>query len=358
VTPISYLFGFGVFGLFALYYMVIHPRLSKPKPVAAPTVSGADYAPETARLATPPEQHIVTRLVQRDVETAAGYLRTLRGDDRLYACRLFEDLLDHDMLEYVVHQNPQSSVHHLLRGCHLHAWAWQARGHGSANEVDEEGWRQFALRMRGAEQDFTHAGALDPTDPAPHAMLVAAACHLDRGEPTAFAHLVEAMRRDPECYGALDHFLNYFTAPHWGGSNDKCLAFARQHAAGSPPGSVRPMLVLEAHYYIFHHEHAFGDRKRGDAHAADPAVQREVLAAHAASIGHPAHVARRRTNELRNLAAWWFYMMRDRERCARELALIGEAYTDAYWQRLGPPDKQLKAVRKWAAGGRWKEVGW
>jgi hypothetical protein len=45
-------------------------------------------------------------------------------------------------------------------------------------------------------------------------------------------------------------------------------------------------------------------------------------------------------------------MMRDRERCARELQLIGGAYTDAYWQRLGRPDKQIRAVQKWAGVGR------
>jgi hypothetical protein len=212
--------------------------------------------------------------------------------------------------------------------------------------------------METAEQDLLRAAALDPADPTPYAMLVSVACHLDRGERAAYGHVTEALRRDPESYAALDHFLNYFCAPHWGGSDDKCLDFARRAAAGAPAGSVRPMLLLEAHYYVFHHECAFGDRKRGDAHIANPAVQQEVLAAYHASIGHPAHRPSRRTNELRNLAAWWFYMMRDRERCARELTAIGGAFTDSYWQRLGPADQQLAAVRKWVTGGRWKEVGW
>ena len=364
MTWVHYVYAAVVVGGILLSSFVIYPRFQRRQTAhdAAPVVGAAPAIDaETARLVLPDEQRVVSALAQRDVHMIASYVHALRDgrwDDRMYVCRLFEDNLDRDALTHAARAEPANPVPYLLRGFQAHAWAWKARGHGSADQVAGKDWNRFGERMDLAEKDLLQAAALDPVDPTPYAALVAVGCHLDRGDRVVRDHLDQALARDPEHYGALAHYLNYVTAPHWGGSAEQCVGFARRAAAGAPPGSARPMLVLLAHYYVFHHEHAFGDRKRGDAHVANPEVQREVVAAYHASIGHGAHRIARRTTELRNLAAWWFYMIRDRERCAAQLAHIGDAFTDAYWQRLGPPAKQLRAVRAWAGGGRWKEVGW
>ncbi len=116
----------------------------------------------------------------------------------------------------------------LLSGMKEIELAWDARGHGWARDVTEEGWKGFREHMRLARKDLMEAWRLRPDRPeAPLVMMsIALAGEAGPGESvrTWFDRTVAAQLDNEDAYGRMLNQLR----PRWGGSYDAMLAFGRE----------------------------------------------------------------------------------------------------------------------------------
>jgi hypothetical protein len=146
-------------------------------------------------------------------------------------------------------------------------YAWRARGHGTADQVSEEGWRLFNERLATAEKALNHAWSADPQDPQIPTLMISVVLGQQKGRPEMEKWFARAMAADPDCYRACQAKLN-FLLPQWYGSREDMLEFGRECAASTNWGGQVPLILVDAH-------RDFADTLDSDARR-DYWIQRDV----------------------------------------------------------------------------------
>lgn len=218
-----------------------------------------------------------------------------------------------------VAQRPKSHFAHAAYGNILIDEAWQARGGGWANTVTPEGWRLFEERLKKAREELEYAYELDPSDPIPpaHLITVAKGLSLDRSEMEKQFQRGIAVSPD-ECL-LYEKKLGYLM-PKWAGTEEEMFDFAREVATNSPPDSLAPLILVQAHWEIFNRSNK--DRR----YFQQPEVWNEMKGVYSRLCDKFPEA-----KERRNWFALTAFYAEDYETAARQLQIIGEDWIPSVW---------------------------
>lgn len=247
-------------------------------------------------------------------------------------------------------RSPSDADAQLARGIGLVRRAWEARGSGTAGTVSAQGRNAFVQYLTDADAVFSQVGATGTTNPLPWSQRILCGRGLGIDHATAQALFAEATTRDPRDWLAHQQMLTYLTAK-WHGSHEAMFAFARQAAAANP-GSDVAMIVVAAHIERWAYTEGFeGDAKRAAAYLTDAEVRAECQRLYDGSIARD-EGDRASTIKARNIAATWFYLVRDETRARVEIERIGNAFTEYPWYYLDEPERASTKAARWALGRR------
>lgn len=346
----------GLFGILAtavMFALVFFMR----KAQASALASGSSAAPggygptEADRLASPDSPRLRADVAKGQLAELGHWIQSLppgTWGDRAFLADLFGPFCEPRALADWARNEPQAALPRLLSGCHAIGAAWKARGHGQAQSVTEQGKQQFRSHLQAAEVELRAAAALDPADPSPYAFLIGVARGLNQGATVAQHWFAEARARDPEHEGAHRAMLS-FLCEKWHGSHDQMFAFARQAAAGARRGSTLPSLIILAHLERWLYFKLFDrDAAGAERYLQDPQVRAEVEAAFEYSLGAPELPFRMATRRAHNDAAVFFWLTKDKARLQRQFQVLGNCYTDMFWQALGEPSAVYSKAYQWA----------
>ena len=164
----------------------------------------------------------------------------------------------------------------------------------------------------------------------------------------AWSFFREAVARAPEHWSAHANLLQ-FVCEKWHGSHDEAHQFAREAVARAGAGSDLAGILFRAHVERWLYAANFDDDKPfAESYLEDPDVARELLQAHAQSLGSPALRERASTIYARNAAAFWFHLAKDRPRLREQILKIGNAYSELPWAYSGEAERVYAAASKWA----------
>ncbi|MFJ6194922.1 DUF4034 domain-containing protein [Micromonospora sp. NPDC092111] len=181
-----------------------------------------------------------------------------------------------------VDAEPHSTLPVLVRGCHAVQWAWQARGGKRAESTSQDQFREFARRLRVAENLLDEVVARDPDDVTARAWLVTSSRGRQVDHAEAGARFDEVVKRHPTHLVAHEQRLQYL-CPKWFGNEELMFAFAREATAAAPDGSLLPELLAVAHIEKWLELPV----EESDAYMQSAEVCAELLAAAEKSIFHP-----------------------------------------------------------------------
>jgi len=236
---------------------------------------------------------------------------------------------------------------HLIKGRAHIAWAWEARGSGTADSVSDDGANLFEEHLMRAEKELRLAAELDPADPTPWAHLITVARGLGQGLELARERFDQAARRDPEHWTAHFQMLIMLCAK-WGGSHDSMFAFASEVSKRLPEGHDLGSLVMMAHIERWLY-FSFEDDKRGEKqYPKNAQAVQECLAAYQRSVGSPQLKVRRSTIHARNIAAFWFFLTRDKVNLRTQVGHIGNFYTTIPWGYWKDPEQAYSEAAQFA----------
>jgi hypothetical protein len=125
-------------------------------------------------------------------------------------------------------------------------YAWRGRGNGTADQVTEEGWRLFRVRLAEAEKALNKAQALDPGDAQIPTLMISIAQGQQKPRAEMEKWFQRAMKLDPNNYQACRNKLHWLL-PQWYGSRDDMLAFGRACVASTNWGGQVPLTLVDAH---------------------------------------------------------------------------------------------------------------
>ncbi len=197
-------------------------------------------------------------------------------------------------------------------------------------------------KLIAAEQSFLRAFPLDPADPTPGIFLLRASVPLRRPQDALGRVFAQSNQRDPANLPLHLAYLDSLLGE--GGDASAALGWASEVSAQCPPGLELHMLVVqalvrtwEAAYFTDPVARTGANIERAE-HVLTPAARTEVVAVCERSLQHPSFVSQRSSLYLRNLAAFWYFLVADRERLAAELQRIGPSYTPDPWAARGAGD--------------------
>lgn len=269
---------------------------------------------------------------QTDVESRDFYVEVL--SDTLTGRPAWID-------EWVSHK-PHEALPYLFRGRHGVAWAWDARGGGRASTVKEQGARYFFERLLAADVDLASAARLAPDDAGPWVVMLTVGRGLQKGIDYLQQTFEEVRQRYPwhqEAHRAMIQGV----AAKWGGSDELMFAFAREASERAPEGLGVHTVLAEAHIE--------GWMSMGsDQYWQQAGVQEEILTAASRYLDSPRFVPTPRALRNRNVFAFCFWKLKDRERLRQQMEFIGDTVTPP-WTLLRQPAAQFAAARRYAHGG-------
>lgn len=188
----------------------------------------------------------------------------------------------------VLAAHPDDPLALLVSGAGHVGWAWKARGGARANAVPEPQRKLFGERLAIAEERLLDVAEREPDWAAPRYFLQICGRGLQVGPEAAESRFEATCRRAPGHVAAHAQHLQQLSRK-WGGSHEQMFAFARTAVDAAPEGSGLGQLVAMAHLETW--LDAGGDETSLFLH--DPEVVRELHAAAARSVHHPAFVKER-----------------------------------------------------------------
>lgn len=281
------------------------------------------------------------RLAQGEWAALGDFLRSCDNiDTRDFYIEVLADTIEGRpaWLDTWVGKEPDKALPRLFRGRHGVAWAWDARGGGSASSVKDEGWRRFFERLQGAEDDLTTATTLDESDAGPWVALLTIARGLQQGTERQQEVFDEAQRRWP-WHQEAHRLMVQGLAAKWGGSNELMFGFARNAHAQAPEGLGVHTALAEAHI------EGWLDANQDDAYWRRPEVRDEVLAAATSYLYSPRYVATPRAMRNRNIFAYCFWELKERDRLREQLEAVGETITWP-WTMFSRPRALFATARR------------
>ncbi len=317
-----------VFGFIALYWFYLKDKLAGGGERATP-VGGAE-AKQLRKQVKAGDMSGLTAKLQMLRETA--------WDERDFWLDTVAPSALEPVMEAWIAGGNELALGHLIKGRAHIAWAWEARGHGTSDTVSDDGANLFEQHLMRAEADLQRAAELDPADPTPWAHLITVARGLGQGPELARERFDQATRRDPEHWTAHFQMLTLLCAK-WGGSHESMFAFARDVSARMADGQDLSALVLMAHIERWLY-FSFDDDSKGEKqYPKNPEAVQECLNAYQRSVGSPQARIRRSTIHARNIAAFWFFLTRDKANLRTEVGHIGNDYTPIPWGYWNDPEQ-------------------
>jgi tetratricopeptide (TPR) repeat protein len=131
------------------------------------------------------------------------------------------------------------------------SYAWDARGSGYASTITDQGSRLFSDRLSTAKEYLEKAYSLDRSDPIVPANLIYVAMGLGLERKEVERQLQRAILADPTDHEAYFAKLEY-VKPKWYGSKEEMFSFAREAVRKAPPNSMIPMVLVAAHWEMYH----------------------------------------------------------------------------------------------------------
>ncbi|WUH91422.1 hypothetical protein OG900_15790 [Streptomyces sp. NBC_00433] len=224
---------------------------------------------------------------------------------------------------------PDDTLALLVSGARHVGWAWQARGGYSASSVPEAQWKLFQERLVIAEERLLDVAEREPDWAAPWYFLQACGRGMQVDLDAAESRFAATCRRAPGHVAAHSQHLQQ-VSKKWGGSHERMFAFAREAARTAPDGSGLGQLVAMAHLEMW--ADASGDPDSRVLH--DPAVVRELHAAAALSVHHPAYVRERDWAVGVNTFAMAFALAGEEAAARVMFRSVGNRVTTTPWQYL------------------------
>ncbi len=287
-------------------------------------------------------RHLREQLARGKWQEAHVTLEPMRDwDDRQFYVEVLTDAMPGrpKWTEEWVKAYPQSSLAWLMRGAQGVRWAWEARGGGKAESVEDASWKVFWERLQEAQRDLHHAAELDPHDPVPWTHLLIIGRGLETGIPDIGERLKQVQARKPWHHFALSQALQGY-ARKWGGSHELMFDLARQVAEGAPEGSSAHTLLAEAHVERWLYMSSWdneADAALGYFRTA-PVID-EVKQAAARSIFSPSYERPRLAPFDYNIFTYCFFRMHDWEQARRAMQAMNGTLNRFPWAYAGDPVK-------------------
>ncbi len=142
---------------------------------------------------------------------------------------------------------PESITPHIALAQSYMRYAWKARGHGYANTVTEEGWKQFNSRIQQSRTTLEEAKSISANDPQWYHDMQTVALTQDWPRAQVDQLLEAAIAAEPNYYYFYVAEANYLL-PRWNGKPGEAEAFAASIAdrVGGQSGSVIYFRIAEA----------------------------------------------------------------------------------------------------------------
>ena len=150
-------------------------------------------------------------------------------------------------LEPALFQNwPSASDVYLLKGEYCLDYAWQARGSGYGNTVNEVGWQLFAQRLREADKALAKAWEMNPQDERIARAMLTVELGQGNGRDRMEEWFERAMNLNTNYYDACWSKL-YYLEPKWYGSRQDMLDFGHECLESDKWGGRVPLILVDAH---------------------------------------------------------------------------------------------------------------
>ena len=124
--------------------------------------------------------------------------------------------------------------------------AWYARGAGTADTVDANGWKGFRQHIDLAEAYARKSFLLDPLAPSGPTLMITVCTAQNYDRPTMESWFARAFFANPDNYDACSRKLNYLF-PKWLGSVEEALDFGRKCVELGNAGNSLPLILVAAH---------------------------------------------------------------------------------------------------------------
>ena len=236
---------------------------------------------------------------------------------------------------------PESASARLLRGAHSIAWAWEARGSGPADSVEEKSWEIFFSRLREAERDLLSAAELDAADPTPWSLLLVSARGLQIPKEELRLRFDQADRRAKGLYRAHFHALLGLSG-WWSGSDEEMIAFARAAAQMADDGSDIHAMVPVAHLQRW----MASEKESQENYWAAADVRQEIVQHANRSVLHASWLDASRTVEALNVFAAVLFKCGEVASARLLIERIGARRSDYPWSRFSKPDQFFATVQR------------
>ena len=176
-------------------------------------------------------------------------LNNLNEMDREYWYPLFlgkfnKNYFDEEDLIELPELYPNVYYAHHFRAVYFIALAWEARGHGTSQDVGEENYNLFHERLNLALQDLAKAYELAPNETTVWADIYDVLSLTGSDDETAdfFYNLIETKAiNDPYCIRTISNYKQ----KRWGGSHQENIDWANQVIAGSNRGDACRLIIFE-----------------------------------------------------------------------------------------------------------------
>ena len=177
-----------------------------------------------------------------------------------------------DWIELWCEEERESTRAHTVRGINLVKQAWVKRGSGWT----PKNYPEFQGLLRSAMDALDFATGLDDLNATAHAWKIYAGKGLQEDTERVRSYFDQAVKNDPDLHAAHWMYYDYIT-PKWGGSEEQCIAFARERLEACPAGSPSIAVIGHAHFEIAL-EWKEKDKKNGfKNYLAQPDVRADIL---------------------------------------------------------------------------------
>lgn len=330
-----------------------HQRADKPLVIDAAAYGLVPAAQLDARFAGPDPQAdaVAEAAVAGDWQQAAAYLDEAGRDWdlRWYRLGILVDaaVRDSTWLEAWRATYPYDPSAALVVADTLVVMAGQARGAKRAKYTTAEQFAAFHQLLAEALPACQEAARLAPEDPSPWVAQITIALGLGWSHDDFRALWAQITARDPYHFGAHLRGLQYWCAK-WRGSEELMFAFAEESAAKAPPGSLLPVLRLDA---AFEHE----NRTRDLSVYQQPFMRTAVDATLDAVVQAPPH--HHRLPAVRHLLANALFRTERYAEAVEQFRAVGGFIGSVPWSYSVDPVREFVHARtntfvEWEKAGR------
>ncbi|WP_020410538.1 DUF4034 domain-containing protein [Hahella ganghwensis] len=257
--------------------------------------------------------------------------RSKSFEDRYFVSVSISRLFPMKALEDWVDAEPQSADALLCYGARLLEWAWEARGDGRGHEVSRSRWETFFERLDKTRVILTRCAEVYPEDPTPWAYLIKVSTWYSDEMEVREHYFEKAIARDKNNWAAHMYMI-LALSKKWGGDNVKMVEFAESVVEDAEEGSELPVILFKAYYEYWRYFELFEEQPE----EAEKFIHSEYILSHAVmayekSLGSERHKDSSCSVLARHHAAYWFWLVENKEILRKELMTLGDNIEEVHW---------------------------